>query len=288
MARDPHAAAVRVARRTTRELGRLFNRLGTRQAPRGRVLVAYRVARRALAGKLTDPVALIDVLDELRRSVEAAVREVLNDAAALGADQARRELEIYGVRPGIAGGAEDALVEGGLAAVMAVLMAQANAIRTMSLTGMADEGQILGDTNRVGLLSPAPVIREAARWVTGVAFLAWSRQVQGPARASGLVFRRQAVAAIDERTTETCLRVHGQVVPLDGKFKLTGTPRYADELERPPFHWYCRTATVLVLEEHVQDKLTQEMRDAARAELLARQRTGRRVEIHPAHARSRR
>ena len=83
-------------------------------------------------------------------------------------------------------------------------------------------------------------------------------------------FKRQAIAAIDERTTDTCLRVHGQVVGMTDPFKLTGTPRYADEVPAPPFHDYCRTAVVLVRNEDVNDRTTNLMRDAARAEINAR------------------
>lgn len=105
---------------------------------------------------------------------------------------------------------------------------------------------------------------------------------------AGREWRKQAIAAIDERTTDCCLRVHGQIQPLDKPFILTGTPRYADEMKAPPFHDYCRTVQALYVEEfEVQGATTDEMRDAARAELKARE-DGSRKEIHPAHATSRR
>lgn len=56
--------------------------------------------------------------------------------------------------------------------------------------------------------------------------------------------QKQAVAAIDERTTECCLRVHGQIADLDKPYKLTGTPRFQDEMMFPAFHWNCRTSSV--------------------------------------------
>lgn len=102
-------------------------------------------------------------------------------------------------------------------------------------------------------------------------------------------WRKQAVAAIDERTTNCCLRVHGQIQDLDAPFHLTGTPRYADYKQHAPFHDFCRTAEALHLEVFETVGITtREMRDAARAELEARERTGTRVEIHPANAVSRR
>jgi hypothetical protein len=51
------------------------------------------------------------------------------------------------------------------------------------------------------------------------------------------VYKKQAIAAIDQNTTDCCLRVHGQIQPLDKPFILEGTPRYADKVDAPPFHW---------------------------------------------------
>jgi hypothetical protein len=56
--------------------------------------------------------------------------------------------------------------------------------------------------------------------------------------------QKQAVAVISERTTECCLRVHGQVQPLEQPYQLDGEPRFADEMMYPSFHWNCRTASV--------------------------------------------
>lgn len=54
--------------------------------------------------------------------------------------------------------------------------------------------------------------------------------------------KRQAVAVIQGRTTDTCLRVHGQIVGVDEPFELSGEPRFADSMMHPAFHWNCRTA----------------------------------------------
>lgn len=58
-------------------------------------------------------------------------------------------------------------------------------------------------------------------------------------------YQKQVVAARDERTTTCCTRAHGQVQPLDQPFVLTGTPRYADTMMAPPFHYHCRSVLVL-------------------------------------------
>lgn len=100
--------------------------------------------------------------------------------------------------------------------------------------------------------------------------------------------KRQAIAAIDERTTDCCLWVHGQIVGMRERFKLRGTPRFADEMMDPPFHWNCRTSVALYMPEFESlGVTTQEMNEAASAEMIARERAPqRRREIHPAHATS--
>jgi hypothetical protein len=130
--------------------------------------------------------------------------------------------------------------------------------------------------------------QSGALWATATGLMAlwWGRGREVSGRDD---FQTQAMAAIDERTTETCLLVHGQIRDLNKPFVLRGTPRYADKIQNPPFHWYCRTATVLYVPEFEDIGITtQAMVEAARAELRARRETGRRDEIHPAHATSKR
>lgn len=102
-------------------------------------------------------------------------------------------------------------------------------------------------------------------------------------------WEKQAIAGIDERTTDTCLRVHGQIQPLDKPFRLAGTPRFADHIQAPPFHWRCRTSQALyVVQMEEVGFSTDQMRHAASVEIKARQETGKKQDIHPAHATSRR
>lgn len=151
-----------------------------------------------------------------------------------------------------------------------------------------DKGKPLGraSTWRKGL-SGFDIAAQLAIWGAGNALVrGWFRQGE---QITGRSWERQAIAAIDERTTDCCLQVHGQIRALDKPFKLTGTPRFADEMMGPPFHWFCRTATVLYVKElEIVGKSTKEMRAAANSELKARAKTGKRVEIHPAHATSKR
>jgi len=121
-----------------------------------------------------------------------------------------------------------------------------------------------------------------AMGLTGMAF-------ERAQKRSQVRFQKQAIAAIDHRTTDCCLRVHGQVQPLNSPFVLTGKPRFANRLQGPPFHWRCRTAITLYTADMENVGVpTSQMQDAARAELRARLVTGTRVRIWPSHATSRR
>lgn len=83
--------------------------------------------------------------------------------------------------------------------------------------------------------------------------------------------QKQAVATIQANTTDCCLRVHGQIVDVDQPFTLTGTPRFADQLAHPPFHWNCRTSIVMYHPVFETGAMTTErMRTAAQAELQKR------------------
>lgn len=283
-----HERAVRAASQTVGEMGRLFARLGTADHPRGQVLSAYRTARAALAGNLSSPGAVEDALGTLRLAVERAAEQLLRGAVDLGLSQAEMELAIYGLplRGGV--GAQTQIAEA-LRAIVAILEAQVQAVRALGLAG-ADEALAIGDEGRAGILTPGALTAEASKWLALAAEQAYDEVVQASLGQAGAQdeYLRQAIAAIDERTTQTCLMVHGQAVGVDEDFELRGTPRFADKMRASPFHWWCRTAIALVRRRDVEDHLTREMRDAGQAELTAREETKTRVEIHPASARSRR
>jgi hypothetical protein len=82
--------------------------------------------------------------------------------------------------------------------------------------------------------------------------------------------RKQAIAAMGPTTTDCCLRVHGQIQPVDQPFVLVGTPRFADAMMAPAFHWNCRTS-VTMWHPAFEDALpTSKLREAAQAELRKR------------------
>jgi hypothetical protein len=145
----------------------------------------------------------------------------------------------------------------------------------------AGRASVWRNGNNLAALESQRGLWEAGAALTAVVYQAGQAQ-------TGEWWRKQAIAAIDERTTDCCLQVHGQIKDLDQPFELIGTPRFADEIMSPPFHLWCRTAQALWLEKFEQAGITTaEMRDAARAEITARE-DGSRQEIHPAHATSRR
>lgn len=273
---DARRAAYRAAMRTGKTLAKLFARMGTSEHPRGRILVAYRNAHRALSDVMRRGGPMLhvearEVLDGLVHQVQAVVTELANDAAEAGEVQATVELEARGVRPV----RRETSVDYAVQAVVGLVETQAAMVLAALMSG-ADAGLVLGDATRTGVLTPVPVIREGTRWLADVARVAWGETVVASTRPG--TFLKQAVAAIDERTTDCCLRVHAQIVPMEEQFRLTGTPRYADRLAWPPFHWFCRTSVVLVTPDEKDDELTRKMREAADAELEFRAQVAERIQ----------
>jgi len=290
------AEAQRAALRQNDELGRLFAQVGTADHPRGRVLTAYRNALRGLQQALRvkmswqRSLAMREVLGALAGEVNRGAEGLLDEAARLGIAGANRQLAAWGVAPWTQIALPAAVVETMTqtrAGVQATVASQTAQAVSLSVSG-ADAVRIVGDEERQGVVRPSETANQLAAGLAALAALAWWWIIQEQTRPTRQVWWHQAIAALDERTTDCCLRVHGQAQPLDKPFHLVGTPRYADYLEHPPFHWYCRTSEALVRPQDVNDPLTLQMIEAARAELAAREETGGRVEIHPSHARSRR
>jgi hypothetical protein len=260
---NAHLQAIRAANRTTRELKRLFDKLGSAEHPRGRVVSAYRVARRAIKGNFDSPQAVQEALDVLSLAVRGIAADELRDAIDLGTEQAARELDVYDVP------AQPAFVSDldAMRAIEATVIQQTTQVAALAMT-TTDEALAIGDDMRVGILTPSTVNVEIARWLTLIALTAIDDTTAVSLELAGASndFLRQAIATIDERTTDTCLRAHGQTTEVDGQFKLTGTPRFADEMDRPPFHFYCRTSVALVPREDADDDLTERMRMLAKEE----------------------
>lgn len=87
--------------------------------------------------------------------------------------------------------------------------------------------------------------------------------------------KKQAIAAIGPTTTDCCLRVHGQIVGVNEPFVLTGTPRFADRMMAPSFHWNCRTSVAMYHPLFEQGGLTTaSMVKSAQAEIKKRDGKG--------------
>ena len=264
---DPRARSIRAAEVTTRELKKLFAKLGTKEHPRGQILAAYRNAHRGLRSALKQNVnnalfGTTEVLSGLRRDVRGTMREALEDSVALGLSQAEVEalawgLERAGTPPNVS------VVE---AAWIAGVDTQINASLAVVAAG-GDTSLIVGDDARAGILRPDSIIGEGARWLATTAVLAHTLSLKQSAQASGTEWGKQAVPAIDKNTTDCCLRVAGQVVPFKGKFALSGTPRFADKMDWSPFHWYCRTSIVMVPLSQADDDMTRRLLTTARREI---------------------
>lgn len=277
-----HSEAVALATKTNNALGRLFDRMGGGEHPRTGIVEAYNRARKSLARNLDDPNATRAILGQLRRDVSGIASPLLAKAATAGYAMARDNAALYDVQLSLAQSPD--LPEAFLIQWLAPLDQQVAMIETMARTGMLDPALILGDETRAGLLSPLPVTRDGAKWLTtlvsAISSNAWS--------TAQPTYMRQAVATIDQFTTDCCLQVHGQTVALNEPFTLTGTPRFADRLMETPFHWHCRSVVALIHVDDREDDVTLEMVDAAKSERDAREKTGKREEIWPSHARSRR
>lgn len=276
MATD-HERAIRDALATSDALGAILTRIGSHAHPRSGIFAAYVKARQALRGNLKNSAVVAQTLDELRAEIMRVSLREFGRAVELGLTQAARDLARYSLA--LTAPSMSIAQEAALAATIRELDSQVAAIRS----GLLPEERILGDAGRVGLLAPGVVLRQVGEWTARLAGDAWGRSVGAATTGSGDEFYKQAVAGIDERTTQTCLRVHGQTQPLNVDYYLTGTPRYADRLPAPPFHLYCRTSQALVPRKEVEDQLTADMRKAAAKEAALRDAPGYKPP-HPANA----
>ena len=274
---NPLRAAIREGERVDRALSVLFGRyLGSTVHPRGRVLSAYRQARRAIAQAYKLPgamrvAALLDALRELELTLADIGRGAMAEAVRLGIESAESQIAAYAAA-GVAVDAvrEHAVLDALTAGWAASVSPQLETARAMVAAG-AEKEMLLGGGGRLGVVQAAPTVRDASRWLAlaaSQAFRAWSVGLEP--RGELLDWQRLAVAAVDGRTTDCCLRVNGQVVNgVDAPFILTGEPRFADKLVDPPFHWNCRTSVVLYMEEF-DNGATGFLREQSQAELARR------------------
>lgn len=264
MAANPLEKSIKSGLAANDYLDVLFARIGNNEHTDGVVMTAYANARRALTTALTESnkvKAAKDIMNGLRTVVRADVRLVLWLAQKAGIEEATRQLSYYGVDYAGSVMSLSEQLDRAMDAVIATVDQQASTVEALLLTG-SDEMILGGDAN-LGIVRPSYVSRTATFWTASLMWDAFSQNVSNYEVTTGeKKFQKQAIAAIDQKTTNCCLEVHAQIQDLDKPFQLTGTPRYADELDWSPFHDWCRTSVVLY--QQVFDLgITSQMREAA-------------------------
>lgn len=276
MAANPLLLSIREAVRLNKELDHLFGLVGNKTHPRGRILTAYRVALRALRAD-SSPNSVREVMRNLRNQIEREAREFLIDATVIGHRSAIDQAGFYGtlLKPPPV---DMQRIEQQAEMISDQVQVQLSAAVGLSL--MEREAElIVGTAERSGVVRPAPIVSGINLGMASLMGFAFSAAIQ---QKSGNGFGKQIIAALDSRTTDCCLRAHGQIQPLDGLFHLTGEPRFADDMDWAPFHWNCRSSVALYKPEY-DDGLTDQMRTGADF-VLSERRAGRNPDQFPVDA----
>ena len=249
-----HQQSIKSALRTVRELGEQSDRL---RAHSSEVHRAYRTIFRVLKGNIDNLQIVIEALATLKASIKTIVAAYYGDAIDIGQRQVWRDLDIYDL--GIPEPLDGATIAPAVASTLSLVELQADRTTAVSRLDLGEE-YIIGDEVRQGTLTANPIIGDIAFWATSLAVLAYTT---GTGDKMGKDAKRQAVAQVDSDTTRTCLNVHGQIVGLEEKFHLTGTPRYADDMHATPFHRGCRTAIATIMAKYLEPEVTAGMREEA-------------------------
>ena len=279
-----HKAEVQAALRVNRKLRTTQDKISPSKHPYNALTQIYKTTRRHIYKNFDNLADLRNILFFFSSTVTSIVRPLFESSDELGksaglASVARRKIETD-----ISFQSNN--VVPAMSAVTEILNSQVTQTMSIATIGGAVETVIGDGVNSVGFFSQGVLNKQINGYITTLTAMA-TLSIYQQAIADLIsedVFYKQAIAAIDEVTTECCLIVHGQFQRIESDFILVGSPRYADQINNPPFHWNCRTATALVHASERFDSLTQEMIDAAANELEARGDSNYRVEIHPAFA----
>lgn len=272
----------------------MFLALGGSENPGGSITSVYSVSNIALrnAVSLTGLEAQLSQVDEimrtLRQSVASASRASINDSLAFGRRYANTQLDIYNLpKPGNPTEAMlDRRAEMRSAALQDIterVDTQHAQIRALLTVG-GEEEIILGNEEHKGVLRDSSVIPSVIFYISTLLWNSFDLEIlhANQLGKATLTYLKQAISVLDKRTTECCLRVHGQTQRFDTDFLTTGIPAYADRQEGPPFHARCRTA--IVLYNSIFDfGLTQQMQDNA-SWILSQRNLGKDPNQEPADA----
>jgi hypothetical protein len=232
--------------------------LGSLAHPRGAVLSAYRRARQRISSKADNRA----VLDGLRYELIGITDTVIRAAVARGTESGQVQVQAYIDDGALFSNTYAVPIDAALitSAWMATYDAQYQSALVALNTGNIEA--VIGDAGRLGLLSAAAMIAEGSRQITSGLNTGVISAIGDP---QGDNWYRQAITTVDGNTTLCCLNVAGQIIPFEGQFHLTGTPRFADYMSHPPFHWGCRTVISLYRKGY-EDKLTPGLEQQARQE----------------------
>ncbi len=228
------------------EINNSFIRIGVRNED-GLLPSSFSLVRLALDTALAsdDPYkSSRKVLKKFRASVEAALLAEFIGMSFFGREEAQRQLGFYG------DDAKDKKPKGlskkiyaALAAVMLKLDAQIASAEALILMGAASE-QIIGNGELGGVLVVGTIVAAACAFVGLIVWNAFNAQFLATVGTTS-AYQKIAIAVLDSKTTNCCKEVHGQIQNIEDPFILTGEPRFADEMQYPAFHWYCRTSIAM-------------------------------------------
>jgi hypothetical protein len=196
------------------------------------------------------------VMDQLRIGVMDAVDTALDRGLEVGDRLAVNNFAIYGIPSPVA--IDSIKAASTKNSVMDSVSSQIDRQRSYGLAlivSESEDAELIGDESQPGIFNPSQVVRDTDHWAASLAAMMFVMLLTGGLQMLGPeapILNKAAIAVIDKVTTETCIKVDGQVQALDEPFDLDGwQPAFSDEMMFPPFHHFCRTGIALALPEDV-------------------------------------
>jgi hypothetical protein len=239
--------------------------------------------------------SLLNQIDSRVKEVETGVGRILRTAVTaaveLAVDQVSREIGLLPreLRPDIGRYAmlDTATIERFIPIAMAdiagIAQSTISQLQSQLQTGLATGQSFPQLVRRLfavegeGGVSPWANGRNSAVLMARRTVITANNSAKGEAlnkinEAGGVTVQKQVVASVGPRTTETCLKAHGQIRDTDQPFRLDGEPRFAREMMAPSFHWNCRTSIAMYHPAFERGGLTTpNMQREAAAELARRE-----------------
>jgi hypothetical protein len=271
MTKAQHQFAVDNAIDTAHRLNYELQGLGSRGQTMTGISGIYEDFRLTAGGLLWDKERFFAAQRSFQSRVKSFVTEAFQGAIDAGFESAEVQTEIYGLRQPTdkRGFVRPSHIAMGIDTATNFVQTQLNQANLQFQIGNTDPTVVLGTTYQPRHLNQYSLIKELSAWIPALLLLAWDTYVdhaiRGPNRTP---FVKQAIALLDGRTTETCFGAHGQTVPVNEPFELGG--EFPGSKMYPPFHYWCRTTTALVLEADALDAITMAMLAAAIAEAKKR------------------